>query len=114
MEDVYRKIALMQHLGCEFDEIEEGYQDDVFEVNGGEYMVLDDDEADEAWEDALDNYLAEVVMPELPEIAQKYFNEEAWKEDAKYDGRGHSLSPYDGEEYETVVDHEAVYIYQVN
>ena len=37
--------ALATYLGVEEDEITEGYRDDIFEVNGEEYLVLDDDES---------------------------------------------------------------------
>ena len=47
-----------------------------------------------------------------------YFDEEKWKRDARYDGRGHSLSSYDGAEYyETVFfDGQNIdfYIYRIN
>jgi antirestriction protein len=62
--------------------------------------VLTDDEADQRWEDSLDSYLDDCILPELPDMAQAYFDSEAWKRDARIDGRAHSISHYDGEEYE--------------
>jgi len=72
----------------------------VIDTESGEFAIGTDMEADEAWEDNLDNYLEECVYPELPESMVNYFDDESWKRDAKYDGRGHSLSSYDGDEVE--------------
>ena len=67
-----------------------------FGDGGDEYAVLTEAEADTAWDDALDSYLDDCV-----EGAQgPYFDRDAWKRDARMDGRGHALSSYDGEEHE--------------
>jgi hypothetical protein len=79
-----------------------------------DYLVLTDDESDERWGESLDNYIEECILPELPEYLQNYFDSEKWKEDAKYDGRGHSLSSYDGNEYEEEVNGTTYYIYRIN
>ena len=75
--------------------------------NGGEYLVLTDAEADKAWNESLENYLDECY----PGSDSPYFNREAWKRDARMDGRGHSLSPYDGVEIELEGD---LYAYRTN
>lgn len=77
-----------------------------------EYLVLTDEEADDEWDDALENYIDEVIMPEIPECYQDYFDREGWKKDAEYDGRGHSLSTYDGCENEEEVNGTTYYIYR--
>lgn len=85
------------------------------EADDGEYMILDNDEADELWDQDLQNYLDECVLPELPENARAYFNEEKWKDAARGDGRAHSLGRYDGQE--RVEDDQETgrwYIYRVN
>jgi hypothetical protein len=64
------------------------------------YRVMTEDEADTAWDEALDNYLEECVYPELPETLRGYFDDAKWKRDAKFDGRGHALNSYDGSEEE--------------
>jgi hypothetical protein len=69
-------------------------------VQGIDYLFGTDEEMDVAWDEALDNYLEECVYPELSGTLSQYFDDEKWKRDAKYDGRGHSLNRYDGgEEY---------------
>ena len=40
--------------------------------------------------------------------------EDAWKRDARMDGRGHSLSSYDGHENEETVEGTTFYIYRIN
>ena len=91
-------------------EVEEYDENDY----NNDYLVLTDDEANEKWEEALDSYLEECGKPELPSNMQNYFDDEAWKRDARYDGRGHSLSMYDGHENEEVVNDTTYYIYRQN
>lgn len=80
----------------------------------GDYLVYTDDEADEAWGKELDNYIEECILPEIPERYRFYFDDEKWKRDAKYDGRGHSLARYDGNERTQDVNGTTYYIYRVN
>lgn len=91
-------------------EIEELEADDYKE----DYRVLTDSEADDAWEESLDNYLEECIYPELTGNLKNYFDDDAWKKDARYDGRGHSLSSYDGCENEETVEGVTFYIYRTN
>ena len=84
-----------------------------FEAEGQDLLVLTADEADEAWEESLDCYLEECIYPDLPEVARRYFDGDAWKRDARFDGRGHALSSYDGSEHEFKVDGEYIYVYRV-
>tara|TARA_R100000789_G_C2932960_1_gene129732 strand:+ start:126 stop:482 length:357 start_codon:yes stop_codon:yes gene_type:complete len=111
--------ALNQHLQLEGEELltEDNltsHDGSHFEEGSSEYLVLTDDEANDKWEEALDNYLEECVYPELSDPLKNYFDDEAWKRDARMDGRGHSLSSYDGCEHEEVVGGGTFYIYQTN
>lgn len=83
-------------------------------VDDGEYMVLTDEEADDKLEEYLDNYLENCIYPELSGTARAYFNDEAWREDARMDGRGNSLASYDGAENNEEVDGTTYYIYRTN
>jgi hypothetical protein len=94
---------------CEEDETEVADYDE-----DGDYLVLTDEEADERWEESLDSYLEECIYPELTGNLKCYFDEDKWKQDARYDGRGHSLSSYDGHEHEEKVGDETFYIYRIN
>lgn len=118
--------AMAEHLGLEGDEALEEIENAetthegpygygiTFEYDGAEYAVLDDEDADAAWDESLDSYLDECVLPELPETAQQYFDRDAWKRDAKFDGRGHALNSYDGGEDEYRIDGEWYYVYRTN
>ena len=102
------------------DEIQQStYDENLFEYGSEEYLVVTDEEADELWDEDLENYIDDCILHELPENYRQYFDREAWKSDAKYDGRGHSLNRYDGNEYEEIVyneygEKENYYIYRQN
>jgi hypothetical protein len=83
----------------------------VYSIGRREYAVGNDAEADEAWDQSFDSYLDECAMPGLPETAKRYFDRDAWKADARYDGRGHALSSYDGNELELAGD---FYAFRIN
>lgn len=133
-----RVDTLAQHLGCTPQEIEQTeYDEALFEVDGGWYLVLTSDEATAR---ALDNaeeslwafrsgYLAE-YMPEgitaailapiqdkLCENAQPAIRamlgarlQECLQDAIATDGREHFLSTYDGEEHEV----EGLFIYRTD
>lgn len=109
-----RVVALAYFLETETDEIKEGYSDTCYEAEGAEYLVLTDYEADELHDEQLEYYIEECIMPEIPEYLRCYFDDERWKNDAEMDGRGHSISSYDGCEYEAEVNGEVYYIYRTN
>lgn len=85
-----------------------------------DYLVLTDEEADEKWEESLDNYIEECITPEIDKLdvgnLSYYikFDEEMWKRDARMDGRGHSLASYDGNEYEETINGQTFYIFRIN
>lgn len=76
------------------------------------WLVYTDEEADDAWEEELDNYIEEYILPEIPESYRYYFDDEKWKRDARMDGRGHSLSHHDGVEHEESVNGTYYYLYR--
>ena len=77
-----------------------------------EYTVMTDSEADKAWDESLDSYIDECL--DIPENVRFYFDEDKWKDDAKVDGRGHSLNRYDGSEEEANINDTDYYIYRRN
>jgi len=122
-EDEKKVIALAKFLcqGMKYtlEELPEEEREGMIEeakkaIEDYDYEVYTDEEADEKWEEALDNYLDECVYPELPENMRFYFDDEKWKMDARFDGRGHSLSRYDGVENYEEVDRGTYYIYRQN
>ena len=114
MSTLNRKTAVAELLGCSVDDVVEGYSDNTFEVGSQEYRVLTATEADEALEEALEDILDDVILPDLDEALQCYFDRDAWKRDASYDGRGHHLNHYDGVEDEVYVGGEWYYLYRTN
>ena len=84
----------------------------MFSVGGRDYLVLTEDEREQRWEEALDQYLDEDGL--VPGADSPYFDQEAWKRDARMDGAGAMLSPYDGEEHEVCIEGNWFWIYRTN
>jgi len=103
--------ALAQFMEIDCSAISQDYGN-YFNVSGKMYLVVNDDEADTLWDESLDNYIDDCM--EIPEQMENYFDRDAWKRDARMDGRGHCLSSYDGcENYEDDPETgETFYIYQ--
>jgi len=110
-------VALGNHLEISPCEAKENisvstYDDCIYEYAGQEYLVCTDDEADEKQDEELENYIDECL--EIPDNIERYFDREAWKSDARNDGRGHCLNRYDGCEDSEEVNGETYYIYRQN
>lgn len=84
--------------------------DNELEIDGEEYMYGTDDEMDVVWDERLENYIDECILPLLPDDLQRYFDNESWKSDARFDGRAHTLATYDGNEQES----NGIYFYRTN
>ena len=110
--------ALSRQLELNFCKIKDKIQvydeEQYFIYGNAAYLVLTEEEADAKWEDTLNSYIEECILPELPEHFINYFDEEKWKRDARCDGRGHALARYDGNEYEQQVDGVWYYIYRTD
>lgn len=121
-EELSEKMqAVAQYLNIEHDEdemenlTESSYNDNIIEYYNEEYEVLTDEEADERWDEELQYYIDECIMPEIKDdMLRNYFDEEAWKRDARFDGRGHAISRYDGCENEEKINDTWYYIYRQN
>lgn len=81
----------------------EAFDIEPHDNNNSDYLVLTDDEADQMWDEYLENYIDDCILPELPEQYRCYFDNESFKDDARTDGRGHSLASYDGVEKEVSI-----------
>ena len=81
-------------------------------IQGIDYLAGTDSEMDEHWDESLENYIDECILHNFPEEFQCYFDREAWKSDAKYDGRANSLNFYDGNEIEYLYDGTYYYAYR--
>ncbi len=84
----------------------------IYSYGGREYLVCTDEEADQAQDEDFDNYIEECILPTMPEHTRMYFDEESWKDDAKHDGRGHSLNRYNGHEEEQTVNGTSYFLYR--
>ena len=98
---------------------EEWLEDNGTEVDVEEYderssdwLVYTDSEADDAWDESLENYIDECL--EMPASMRNYFDRESWKSDARMDGRGHCLSGHNGHEEEQQVNGTTYYLYRQN
>lgn len=110
-----KKKALAKHLGVKAKEITvSNYDNNIFEYESEEYLVVTDDEADDLWEAELNHYLEEIIYPELEGNLARYFDDEAWKSDARYDGRAHALNRYDGSENSEDISGVEYFIYRQN
>ena len=125
-----RIAALAKHLGCDVADISEStYGEGTFDAEGGEYLVLTDEEADElaelkirdslwafnasfiashstkGWSDrcvrALEKMQGELCEDANPIVEALIEDMDRFVSDAiSADGRGHFISRYDGEESE--------------
>lgn len=106
-----RITALLKHLEYPDNLTLETSDDMRYETSEGEeYLVLTDEESEEAWNESMDSYIDECILSELPEAYRYYFDSEKWKYDASFDGRRNALATYDS------VEHEQgdYYIYRTN
>lgn len=105
-------LKYLENEGIKFsDEVE--VNGDYYIFEGEEYLICTDDEADTYWDEDLENYIDECVLPEIPERYRNYFDKVAFK-DCEVDGRGHSLARYDGVENEVKIDDTWYYLYRTN
>ena len=134
--------ALATHLKVDALTIKQ-VTDKLYEAEGCEFLVLNDDEADEAARDYIletvwafnAEFIASHSREELDHHAIKAINEMQAKlcesanpiikclikdldffvKDAiRVDGRGHFINSYDGEEHAIKIDEEWFYIYRIN
>lgn len=113
--------ALATYLGVEEDEITEGYDDTVFEVNGEEYRVLDDDEADEAVVDDIEILIDDIGLEAFTPAMQYWIVENAidnvdWFDDALEEDMNYYVDDMDDDEVVeeaieyNVIDEDDAYI----
>ena len=114
-EDVDEKaLALIQYLGEDPEaiiDVVNAYDND-YNLNGETYRILTNEEAEYAWDEELESYIDDCILPEIDNAYSNYFNRAAWKNDARIDGRGHSLSHYDGEEHCETINGTDYYLYK--
>lgn len=99
-DELDRRTALARHLDCNINDVEPvRYSETEFEAEGKEWLVLTEDEADEAARESVRSYIDDEL--EIPENIRPYFDENRYIDDVlRYDGRGHVLNSWDGTEYD--------------
>lgn len=109
-EDAERELAVRLHDGI-FD----GYT--VVDVTNNRvyvgrrsWLVLTDDEAEREFDDAVENYIDDVL--DCPERLRPYIDHQKFKEDLRIDGRELLLSNFDGREHEEEIDNTTYYLYR--
>ena len=134
-------IALAEKFGCAPSDVEE-YSDGEYVIDGADYLVLTDSEADDKVEEYVEDtlwafspsFLASVtgvdesVFVAIQDNGNCEGNNEAIQsildatntsmsevaeEAVRRDGRGHFLSQYDGQEIEVYADGEYYYCYRI-
>jgi len=93
------------------DIVESSYDDCTFEVDGEQWLICDESEREDRYEEALENYLDDGCVEGAD---GPYFDRDAWKRDARFDGAGCWLSHYDNAEEECEVDGEWFFLYRQN
>lgn len=106
--------ALATYLGVEEDEITEGYDDTVFEVNGEEYRVLDDAEADEAVTNDIENLIDDIGIEAFTPSMRDWIVENAiynvdWFDDALEEDTNYYVNDMsDDEVVENAIDYGVI------
>lgn len=101
-DDDCKIITLMMHT-------EETYND----LSIDDYKIYDTYERDDALKEYAENYLYEIILPDIPHHLQYYFDEESWKEDFIEDTSAADALSCGGYEYEIQLFDEIYYIYRV-
>lgn len=117
-----KQWALFEHVGESANYVEDindlDIDDSEINFDGEELLILTDNEADYRADLDLDSLIEEVVYNEIPEIYQRFFDEEAYKNECLSYGRGQVISGYDGLENQHIIEYdddsrEFIYIYRV-
>lgn len=104
-QDEEKILALMEHTG-------DGYSECESHIDLDRYRVYTDEEANDALNNALDEYCEDHILSQIPDYLQQYFDIEDWKDDNNSD-RGFYLGQSDGAEHEETINGNAYYIYKI-
>ena len=104
-EDEEKILALMEHTG-------DGYSECETYISLDNYRVYTDREANDALDQALDEYCEEHILSQIPSSLHQYFDDEEWKDDNSSD-RGSYLGQSDGDEHEETINGNTYYIYKI-
>lgn len=93
VEDNYdeRVVALAYHLEggkayfseLEYDDAKDKLDEAKELIDARDYLILTDEEADDLWDERLDDLIEDCILSQIPEPYRFYFNEEMYKRDCK-------------------------------
>lgn len=132
-------LALVEEFRCSPEDIVKGIWGEVWYIDGADYLVLTEDEAEEKLVEHVEETLWAFnasFLSNMTDMPQEVFEalqpqceganeailaivektcgiEELAEEAVRWDGRGHFLSPYDGHEIEISVGEDYYYCYRV-
>jgi hypothetical protein len=89
------------------------YGSPMIEVNSEEYAVIEDDSIESVFHDYVENLIDDVIIPDLPERYQQYFDYDKMIRDMSFDGYG-QMSSYDGEDQEVKLQGKYYHILRMN
>jgi len=117
IENMEEARALATFLGVNVEDLTEidHVYGPAFRHDGCDYLVLTDEEADEAFYREIDLYVEEMIDRHIPDFLLSYFDVDSYKEDlANYEDRGRILATYDGVENFVEGENDDFYIYRVS
>lgn len=100
--------GILEEIKVKFDseELEEliellkGENDFCFNIDGGEYRIINDYIIDQVFEEYMDNYIDENIINQIPQNLQYYFDSEMFINDTKIEHGYSVLATYDNNWYE--------------
>lgn len=113
--DTWLYIVCIKEFDLTLDDLHQIKYDELdylATIQGVDYLIGDDDDMNLSWDKELNYYIDECILPEMPERYHVYFDDKAFKDDCRCDGRAHSLNRYDGSESEQDALGITYYIYQ--
>lgn len=89
------------------------YGGNYYKYNDEEYVVIHNDHIESIFHDYAENLIDEVVLCDLPEKYQAYFDYDKFIHDMSFDGYG-QMASYDGEDNEQIYNGDYYHILRMN
>lgn len=114
-DEIEKRAALIKLLGIEKEELNQiAVDNDILSFKDQKWLVYTDEEAQNAYEARLENYLYDYILEQIPSDLHSYFNGEGWLKDAAMNNsRGDKLALCNGKEKEVQVDACFYYLYRI-
>lgn len=114
-DEIEKRAALIKLLGIEKEELNQiAVDNDILSFKDQKWLVYTDEEAQNAYEARLENYLYDYILEQIPSDLHCYFDGKRWLKDAAMNNsRGDKLALYNGREKEVQVDVCFYYLYRI-